>query len=86
MHNNFKKKWPGKFFKDVVWAAAKASTLHEFEEAMEVIRYMNEEAATYLMKQDLKTWSLHGFRYYPKSKFNSIMHVSHSIVAYLKQG
>ena len=44
MHNNFKVQWPGKGFKDAVWAAAKASTTPQFEVAMKVIKDMDENA------------------------------------------
>ena len=62
LHNNFKKQWPGKGFKDAVWAAARASTIPEFEDAMNIIKAMDPKAERYLMQQSPSTWSLHAFK------------------------
>ena len=67
MHNNFKKQWPGKSYKDAVWAAAKATTLVQFKENMKVIHDMSVDAHNYLMRQNPSTWSLHAFKHHPKS-------------------
>lgn len=67
MYNNFKKLYPGKSFKDAVWAAAKACTTTDFNECMERIKGMSEDAYKYLLKQEPSTWSLHGFHHFCKS-------------------
>ena len=67
LHNNFKKQWPGKAYKDDVWAAAKSSTLPDFEDDMSIIKAMDPKYERYLMQQNPSTWSLHAFKYHPKS-------------------
>lgn len=61
LYNNFKVQWPGKAFKDSVWAAARAFTEEEFKVAMSVVRACDEKAYNYLMGQNPITWSRHGF-------------------------
>ena len=67
IHNNFKVKWSGQAYKDVVWAAAKASTKVDFDTAMDRIKEMDPDAASWLIRRNPETWSLHGFKHYAKS-------------------
>lgn len=61
LYNNFKKQWPGKAYKDLVWAAARSYTEPEFRKFMEEIKNLDEAAYKYLMSQEPSTWSRHGF-------------------------
>ena len=50
MYNNFKVKWPGKTFKDTLWAAAKVSNQADFDFAMEEMKKLDEGAYNYLLR------------------------------------
>ncbi|XP_020260757.1 uncharacterized protein LOC109837082 isoform X2 [Asparagus officinalis] len=62
MHVNFKQKWSGKSFKDVMWKACRAYIKFVFDEAMKEIKDMDESAFNYLMAVDPSHWSRHAFR------------------------
>ncbi|XP_021727908.1 uncharacterized protein LOC110695023 [Chenopodium quinoa] len=59
--SNFKLKFHGATFKELFWAAARASTLFEFEVAMESINFLDEEAYQWLSNIDPQHWSRHAF-------------------------
>ncbi|XP_021752928.1 uncharacterized protein LOC110718400 [Chenopodium quinoa] len=59
--SNFKLKFHGATFKELFWAAARASTLFEFEVAMESINFLDEEEYQWLSNIDPQHWSRHAF-------------------------
>lgn len=59
--HNFKKSWPGEFFKNALWEAARASTLTEFKRCMEGIKLISQEAHDYLFNANPQLWSRHVF-------------------------
>lgn len=63
LYNNFRKKYPGKKLKELMWKAAKASYDNAFNDAMAEIKEISEGAYEYLMKIPARHWS--------KSKFTS---------------
>ena len=67
LHNNFKVKWCGSTYKDIVWAAARSATKVGFEANMALIKEMDPEAEAWLRRSNPETWSLHGFKHYAKS-------------------
>ncbi|XP_021721011.1 uncharacterized protein LOC110688550 [Chenopodium quinoa] len=64
---NFKLQFSGSTFKELFWLAARATTLFDFEVAMESIRFLSEEAYEYLANIPAKHWSRHTFSTFPKS-------------------
>jgi transposase-like protein len=63
LYNNFRKKYPGKKLKELMWRAAKATYDNAFKDAMNEIKDINEAAYDYLMLIPAKHWS--------KSQFTS---------------
>jgi len=63
LYNNFRKKYPGKKLKELMWKAAKASYVNAFNDALAEIKQISEGAYEYLMKIPARHWS--------KSKFTS---------------
>jgi len=52
VNSTFKSKFQGK-----IWAAAKATTVRDFELAMQKLKEMNEDAAAYLRDADPTRWA-----------------------------
>jgi len=50
LYNNFRKKYPGKKLKELMWKATKASYDNAFSDAMAEIKQISEGAYEYLMK------------------------------------
>lgn len=63
LYNNFRKKYPGKKLKELMWKAAKASHDNAFNDAMNEIKAISEGAYEYLKKIPARHWS--------KSRFTS---------------
>jgi len=63
LYNNFRKKYPGKKLKELMWRAAKATYTNAFDDAMNEIRKISEGAYEYLKLIPAMHWS--------KSKFTS---------------
>lgn len=57
MYANFNKLYKGKEWKDLMWQAASAYTVQEFEQKMNAIRNLDESAYTWLMSEDPRTWA-----------------------------
>nr|GEW52986.1 hypothetical protein [Tanacetum cinerariifolium] len=57
IYANFKKKRNGLQFKRLFWKATASSMNEQFLEVMEEIKAINENAYTWLVDQDLNTWS-----------------------------
>ncbi|XP_021743103.1 uncharacterized protein LOC110709199 [Chenopodium quinoa] len=64
---NFKLQFSGATFKELFWSAARATTLFDFEVAMESIKFLSEEAYEYLAEIPAQHWSRHAFSPFPKS-------------------
>ncbi|XP_021776004.1 uncharacterized protein LOC110739829 [Chenopodium quinoa] len=58
---NFKLQFSGSTFKELFWNAARATTLADFEVAMESIKFLSEDAYVYLDNIPAKHWSRHAF-------------------------
>jgi hypothetical protein len=63
---NFKKNHKGKKLKDLMWGAAKASTLQEFDAVMREMGAVSKPAHDCLRGNLLPQWARHAFPYYPK--------------------
>ncbi|PWA41822.1 hypothetical protein CTI12_AA426570 [Artemisia annua] len=57
IYANLKKSWPGLYFKNLFWGAASTTMQHVFEEKMNLLRNLNEEAHKWLVERDPNTWS-----------------------------
>ncbi|XP_062103973.1 uncharacterized protein LOC133815107 [Humulus lupulus] len=57
MHSNFKKDFPGLLLKQLLWAAARASTKEEFVKCMKTIKDVNESAYNWLMAKNASEWT-----------------------------
>lgn len=66
LYNNFRKKYPGKKLKELMWRAAKATYENAFDDAMKEIRDISQGAYDYLKLIPAKHWS--------KSKFSGNSH------------
>ncbi|XP_021759926.1 uncharacterized protein LOC110724776 [Chenopodium quinoa] len=64
---NFKLQFTGSTFKELFWNAARATTLFDFEVAMESIKFLSEEAFEYLANISPSHWSRHAFSDWCKS-------------------
>ncbi|VVA28315.1 PREDICTED: Transposase MuDR plant [Prunus dulcis] len=66
MYGNFKEKFKGKVFKDLLWSAVRASNRYEFEVEMNKLKDLNSGAYEWLMGKDLDKWARHRFSIAPK--------------------
>jgi len=66
LYNNFRKKYPGKKLKELMWKAAKATYFQAWEREMKEIRKVSEEAYKYLLKIPQKHWSKSRFSFNSK--------------------
>ena len=57
MYANFKDSYKGKELKDLMWSAARAYTVQEFERHMDVIKGINADAYTWLMNESPTLWA-----------------------------
>ncbi|XP_062103889.1 uncharacterized protein LOC133815010 [Humulus lupulus] len=65
MHSNFKKEYPGLLLKQMLWAAARASTKAEFFKCMNAIKDVNEGAYNWLNAKSPTVWT--------RSHFNEVV-------------
>lgn len=65
--NFFDKGFKGKTLKDLLWRAAKSTTVPDFRYWMEQIRQLNEAAYNWLMERHPSEWSKSHFRTHSKS-------------------
>jgi hypothetical protein len=66
LYNNFRKQYPGKKLKELMWRTAKATYLNAWMAAMKEIKAINEEAFKYLIKIPVRHWSRSYFKGDPK--------------------
>ena len=57
LYNNFRKKFPGKKLKELMWRAAKATFKNAFDDAMKEIKDISQGAYDYLKLIPAKHWS-----------------------------
>jgi transposase-like protein len=57
LYNNFRKKFPGKKLKELMWRAAKSTYRNAFEREMMAIKAISEEAFNYLCEIDPRHWT-----------------------------
>nr|KAJ0209902.1 hypothetical protein LSAT_V11C400164130 [Lactuca sativa] len=57
LHENMKRKWRGKEFKDCLWKCATCTTIPQFNSAMEELKKLNSEAYDWLNSIPPKHWS-----------------------------
>ncbi|XP_058760393.1 uncharacterized protein LOC131633723 [Vicia villosa] len=67
LYSNFRKKFPGKQLKEIMWRAAKATYPQAWEREMREMRKVNEEAYKHLLKVPPRFWSKSMFKYRTKS-------------------
>ncbi|XP_025692404.1 uncharacterized protein [Arachis hypogaea] len=63
---NFTNKYKDTQLKNVVWACVKSSTVAEFNDNMQRLKRINEDAWAYLAKLDPGCWTKSKFSHYPK--------------------
>nr|KAJ0218808.1 hypothetical protein LSAT_V11C300133950 [Lactuca sativa] len=57
IHENMKRKWRGKEFKDCLWKCAKTTTVQQFNLAMVELKKLNNDAYEWLKAIPLQHWS-----------------------------
>ncbi|XP_052622270.1 uncharacterized protein LOC111919771 [Lactuca sativa] len=57
IHENMKRKWRGKEFKDCLWKCATTSTVQQFNHAMEELKKLNNDAYEWLKAIPPQHWS-----------------------------
>ena len=57
IYANFKKKWSGLQYKRLFWAAASCTIKEQFDQYMEQIKILDEEAHKWLVEHNPNTWS-----------------------------
>ncbi|XP_058749010.1 uncharacterized protein LOC131621966 [Vicia villosa] len=62
LYNNFRKRFPGKMLKEVIWKEAKSTYAQAWEREMKRMRLANAEAYLHMMKTPPKFWSRSYFR------------------------
>ena len=66
LYNNFRKQYPGKKLKELMWKAAKATYPNAWMDAMKEIKAINPEAFEHLIQIPPRRWSRSYFRVVPK--------------------
>ncbi|GAU39486.1 hypothetical protein TSUD_279070 [Trifolium subterraneum] len=66
LYNNFRKKFPGKKLKDLMWKAANATYVNAWHRHMQEIKTINGEAFKHLIKIPPRHWSKSYFTPEPK--------------------
>lgn len=61
LYSNMRKKYPGKHLKEIMWRAASATYLRQWEREMDEMRKLNEGAYRWLKAIEPKLWSKHAF-------------------------
>ncbi|XP_058757061.1 uncharacterized protein LOC131630284 [Vicia villosa] len=67
LYSNFRKRFPGKQLKELMWRAAKATYPQAWDKEMREMRKVNEEAYKHLLKIPPRFWSKSQFKYTTKS-------------------
>jgi hypothetical protein len=57
LYGNWKKKYPGAHMKEVLWKAARATTVPDWNRAMQRMKDMNEEAYNDMMQIPPSMWT-----------------------------
>ncbi|KAL4337366.1 hypothetical protein AHAS_Ahas12G0103000 [Arachis hypogaea] len=66
LYSNFRKRFPGVQLKMMLWKAAKATYIQEWERRMKEIQLIDQGAYNHLMEIPAKYWSKSRFNYFPK--------------------
>ncbi|CAI9295116.1 unnamed protein product [Lactuca saligna] len=61
IHNNMKKNWRGKEFKDLLWECATTSNVEHFHQAMENLKKLNNDAYEWLKQIPPQSWACSHF-------------------------
>ena len=83
MHANFSKLFKGKEYKNLMWGAAAAYTVQEFEQKMKDIKAVNKDAFNWLLRESPRNWARCMFS--PSAKCNRMDQVRHLILLSRKQ-
>ncbi|CAK8573255.1 unnamed protein product [Lathyrus sativus] len=67
LYSNFRKRFPGKHLKELMWRAAKSTYPQAWEREMKEMRKVNEEEFKHLWKTPPRYWSKSMFKYNTKS-------------------
>jgi hypothetical protein len=62
LYNNFRKRFPGKKLKELMWRAAKATYRNAWEKEMKEIKAISDEAFNYLCEIDPRHWTRSMFK------------------------
>ncbi|CAL5192309.1 unnamed protein product [Lathyrus oleraceus] len=62
LYNNFRKRFPGKKLKEIIWKVAKSTYSQSWEKEMREMRDVNEEAFKHMMKTPHRFWSKSQFK------------------------
>ncbi|CAI9301668.1 unnamed protein product [Lactuca saligna] len=57
IHDNMKKNWRGKVFKDLLWECATTSNVQHFHQAMEKLKKLNNDAYEWLKQIPPQSWA-----------------------------
>ncbi|XP_058783466.1 uncharacterized protein LOC131658154 [Vicia villosa] len=57
LYNNFRKRFPGKVYKELIWKVAKSTYVQAFEREMREIKQLNNDAFVNMMKTPPRCWS-----------------------------
>ncbi|XP_025694796.3 uncharacterized protein [Arachis hypogaea] len=66
LYSNFRKRFPGVQLKMMMWKAAKATYVQEWERRMKEIQQVDQGAYNHLMEIPAKYWSKSRFNYFPR--------------------
>nr|GEX24428.1 hypothetical protein [Tanacetum cinerariifolium] len=69
IHENIKQGWFGQAYKDLLWRAASATNIRDFEKCMMELKTMNPKAHKWLNKIPSKHWARSYFSGYEEKKF-----------------
>lgn len=61
LYSNFRKKFPGLLLKKLFWKAARAYDRYDFEQAIEGIKKVKQDAWQWLKEHRTESWSRHAF-------------------------
>ncbi|CAL5186960.1 unnamed protein product [Lathyrus oleraceus] len=62
LYNNFRKRFPRKKLKEIIWKTAKLTHSQSWEREMREMRDVNEEAFKHMMKTPPRFWSKSQFK------------------------
>ncbi|KAK4382841.1 hypothetical protein Sango_2834600 [Sesamum angolense] len=85
LHSNFKNYgFRGLAFKNILWKAARATTVNEFTRRMQEMKELDECAFAWFNDKNPKEWSRSHFSSYPRREHRNYTHQCYRVEKYLK--